>query len=617
MSSHVYRTRVARLRQELASRGLAAYLVPGTDPHQSEYVPDCWQRRRWLSGFTGSAGDVIVTRKRAVLFTDGRYALQAERELAGSGIETVVLTGSLQSGISSWIGRHVGRGEALGVDPQLLTPAAAEELERALIRPGARLVFQQKNLVDAIWSDRPGLPEGPITVHPPRWSGESTAAKLRRLRRTLAQEEADVYVLSGLDEIAWLFNVRGMDIAYNPLVIAYALVTRDRALLFCQPEKLRSATRRRLGQQVELYPYGAFGAALAGLGKRRAGASDRRPVVWLDERQVSAWTLAQLRRCPLKRAASPVRAMKARKNSVELAGMRAAHQRDGVALVRFFAWLERTVAHGQLTELAAAERLRELRAEGEHFRGESFAPIVAYGPHGAIVHYSASPETNAPLSPAGLLLVDSGGQYLDGTTDVTRTVLLGARATPAQRARFTQVLKGHIALARAHFPRGTTGQQLDALARAPLWRNGYDYQHGTGHGVGAYLGVHEGPQAISKRAQTAALEPGNVLSDEPGYYEPGVYGIRIENLFVVQEVEGASADGCGKTQASGGPFLCFDVLTLCPIDTRLVDRALLDRWEGAWLDSYHARVRRELSPLLAADDRAWLAQATSSRTPEC
>lgn len=576
--------------------GVDAYLVPSTDPHQSEYVPDCWQRRQWLSGFTGSAGDLLVTEKTAGLWTDGRYFLQAEQELRGSSIKLMKQGVVGTPTIAEWLGKNMKQGQALGVDPRLLSHGQVNELRRHLDTAGATLKPVDRNLVDGVWDDRPPPSRAPVEVLAKKHVGEAVASKLRRLRKEMAGRRAQAHVLTTLDAIAWLFNIRSADVDYNPVVIAYAVVTDDRATLYTDETKVSDRVRRALSPAVEIAPYGAVGPELGRLNKQRAR-------VWVDGRTTNAWVLGKLSRCDLVTEMTPVALMKARKNAAEVAGSRAAHLRDGAAMVRFLCWLERQVPQGGVTELSAAARLRELRAQGEHFRGESFEAIVGYAGHGAIIHYAASEASDVEMRPDGILLVDSGAQYLDGTTDITRTVLLGKKATAEQRDRFTRVLKGHIAVARARFPAGTPGRQIDTLARTALWDVGLNYNHGTGHGVGAYLSVHEGPQSISPvRCIGIPLEPGNILSNEPGYYKEGEYGIRIENLVLVVED--------GELTSGDASWLGFETLSLCPIDTRLIEAKLLTPAERQWLDGYHRQVREALTPALSREEAAWLKRAT-------
>jgi len=588
------RDKLAALRTRMAEAGLDGWLVPSTDPHQSEYVPEFWKRRAWLSGFTGSAGDLLVRRDQAGLWTDGRYFLQAERELRGSGIKLFRQGDPGVPTLHAHLASTLPRGSVLGADPQTLSLAESRRLEAALKTPGAELRLVEENLVDAIWTDRPPAPAGPIVVHPARFAGETTASKLRRLRKKLKEKQADAHVLVSLDAIAWLCNLRGEDVPYLPVFISYALVTEREAELFVHEGKAGPAVARALGRLVRLRPYEEFGPALEALAARGGR-------VWIDEAASSRWIADRLRGSDLLAEPSPVTVMKAKKNATEVAGMKAAHARDGAAMVRWLRWLETEAPTGGLTESSAAQRLEEFRSAGEHFRGLSFDAISGYAGNGAVIHYRVTPETDTPLRPEGIYLIDSGGQYLDGTTDITRTVLLGRTATREQKERFTRVLQGHIALARARFPEGTLGVRLDVLARGALWEAGLDYNHGTGHGVGAYLSVHEGPQNIGTRPGGLPLEAGNILSNEPGFYVEGAYGIRVENLILVVE------DAEFSTPAR--KWLRFETITLCPIDRRLIEPALLAPEERRWLDDYHREVLRTLRPQLEAADAAWLRRA--------
>jgi Xaa-Pro aminopeptidase len=587
--------RVQALRERMKQHGVEAYLVPSSDPHQSEYVPECWQRRPWMSGFTGSAGDLLVTRDMAGLWTDGRYFLQADEELRGSGIR---LVRSGQPGVptlNEFLTRNLGAGQSLGVDPRTISIRRARELESALGKSKATLRPIDQNLVDEIWLDRPSLPKEEVQSLSLEFAGESTASKLKHLRQEMKENKVDAHVLSALDAIAWLFNIRGRDVMYNPVVLAYAIVTPDEATLFIDPEKVPPAVRKSLGAKIQLRPYEGFESALEAL----AAARGR---VWLEEQSASAWIAQKLEGSDLVTDLSPVTLMKSRKNPVEMEGMRAAHVRDGAAVARFLCWLDRAIGKEELTEISAAKRLEAFRQEGEHFQGLSFRTISGFGPHGAIIHYSVTPKSDVPMRPEGLYLLDSGAQYLDGTTDITRTVLLGKRATAEQKDRFTRVLKGHIALARARFPQGVGGGRLDALARTALWEVGLDYNHGTGHGVGSFLNVHEGPRSIGQGRDTGIpIEPGNIFSNEPGYYKAGEYGIRIENLVLTREN--------GVVGENGQPYLEFETLTMCPIDTRLVELKLLTPAERAWLNQYHRVVEKKLAPHMDKTERAWLKKA--------
>ncbi len=592
------REKIAALRRLMEKNRLTAYLVPSTDPHQSEYVPECWRRRPWLSGFTGSAGDVLVTRKEAGLWTDGRYFLQAEEELRGSGIQLYKMGEPDVPTIQEYLARTLKKGDVLGADPQVLSLDRARKLERTLQAAGAALALSVENLVDLLWTDQPPVPAAPIRIQEEKYAGESVRSKLTRLREAMREKKVLAHVLTVLDSIAWLYNIRGRDASYNPVAVAYALVTPKKAFLFIAPAKVPPETARRLGGSVEIRPYHELAGALREMGKRRQR-------VWIDGETASRWVADLLQGADLVTEASPVVLQKARKNPVEIEGMRQAHVRDGAAMVRFLRWLENEVGKDGLTEISAAEKLEEFRALGDLFQAPSFETISGYGGHGAIVHYRVTEQTDVRLRALGIYLVDSGGQYLDGTTDVTRTVLMGGRATREQKDRFTRVLKGHIALARVRFPKGVRGIRLDTLARLPLWEVGLDYHHGTGHGVGSHLNVHEGPQSISWSRDTgAALEPGNILSNEPGYYQTGDYGFRIENLVLVVDAP--------RPSKNAPPSLGFETLTLVPIDTRLVEPKLLTPEETKWLNDYHRQVEKTLSPMLDGADRRWLKKACAA-----
>ncbi|MEZ4650264.1 MAG: aminopeptidase P family N-terminal domain-containing protein [Candidatus Eisenbacteria bacterium] len=587
--------RIAALREQMDRHGLDAYLVPSTDPHQSEYVPECWQRRTWISGFTGSAGEAVVTKKHAGLWTDGRYFLQAEDELKGSGMQLHRMGQPGVPTIEAMLGKTLPAGAKVGADPRTLSVDRAAALESALRDYGLSLVFIDENLVDAARGEDIQLPLGEAFALATKYSGESTASKLRRLRKEMKEQRADAHVLSALDSVAWLFNIRGRDVQFNPVVIAYAIVTEKTATLYIDDAKLTPSLRKALGTAITIRPYGEFASALRELGA--AGST-----VWMDRKSASRWMADLAGGARLIEKISPVVLMKAAKNGVEIEGMRRAHVRDGVAVVRFLRWLEEAAPDGGLTEISAADRLEAFRAEGDLFQGLSFRTISGYKGHGAIIHYTVTPRTDVDIEADGIYLLDSGGQYLDGTTDITRTVLLGRRATKEQKERFTRVLKGHIAISMARFPKGTLAPSLDILARKALWDVGLDYNHGTGHGVGCFLNVHEGPRNIGIRPDGGyPLEAGNVLSNEPGYYKPGEYGIRIENLVLV--VEDAVSEDSGKM------FYRFEDLTVCPIDSRLIDVKLLSPSERKWVDAYHKHVKKTLSPFLEKEDREWLTDA--------
>ncbi|MFA7432021.1 MAG: M24B family metallopeptidase, partial [Rhodospirillaceae bacterium] len=499
--------RLEAVRTELRRRNLDAFVVPRADEHQGEYVPPSAERLSWLTGFTGSAGAAVVMRGRAALFIDGRYTLQAEQETSPSLYEYCHL---VETPPAAWLGTVLRKGARVGYDTWLHTPDGAGRLHTACADAGAELVAVDGNPVDAAWTDRPAPPQAPVVPHALDYAGETADDKRRRVGAMLAEAGQDACILSVPESLAWLLNLRGGDVPFTPLPLGFAILAADGAVdLFMDPAKLSDATCAHLGKAVWTRPLEDFGAALDNL---------KGKVVRLDHASAPMWVFERLRAAGavVKRGDDPCALPRACKNGVELAGMRAAHRRDGAALVRFLAWLDR--AEPGLTEMAAADRLEAFRAEGVLFKGLSFPTIAGSGPNGAIVHYRVSPDSDRALRPGELFLVDSGAQYMDGTTDVTRTVAVGTPTEDMQR-RFTQVLKGHIALARAVFPVGTTGSQLDVLARQALWADGVDYDHGTGHGVGSYLSVHEGPQRVSKVGNTVALKPGMVLSVEPGYYK--------------------------------------------------------------------------------------------------
>lgn len=586
-------SRLDRLRSTLADAVVDAFILPRADEHQGEHIPPGAERLAWLTGFTGSAGVAVVLADRAVLFVDGRYTLQAGQQVDATCWEIRHL---VRTPPAEYIAENLA-DRRLGYDPRLHSINAATKIRDAVLRAGGTLVALDANPVDRIWGDRPPEPLGPVETLPAAFAGLDAATKRAQLAEVLAARGAGITVLNQPESIAWLLNIRGRDVPFTPLPLCYATVARDGAVeLFLDPAKCEAGTRAALGNQVSLRPFEAIGAALDAIGQ--AGTT-----VSVDPDSASEWLHQRLSGAGAKviTAEDPCIRPRARKNAVEVAGTRAAHVRDAAAIARFLKWIDDTAPDGEVTEAAAAEALERFRAAGDRWRGPSFATISGAGPNGAIVHYRVTPETDRKLEAGSLYLVDSGAQYLDGTTDITRTVAIG---TPTQemRERFTLVLKGHISIATARFPVGTTGGQLDALARQYLWKEGLDFDHGTGHGVGCFLGVHEGPQRISATGR-AVIEAGMILSNEPGYYKPGGYGIRIENLLLTVESEPA--------RDTGRPMLAFETLTFAPIDRRLIEPALLTFEEQAWIDAYHATVRRRVSPGLDDDERAWLAAATA------
>ena len=589
--------RVRALRGELSKRGLSGFILPRADRHQNEYVAPSEERLAWLTGFTGSAGTVVVLGDRAAIFVDGRYTLQARDQVDKGTFSVVHIT---EMPLERWLEANLPAGAKLGYDPWLHTADGAERLTRACANAGATLVPSEPNPIDAIWSDRPAPPLGPVSLHDLRYAGEHSNTKLTRVRAEIASLRADALVISDTHAVAWTFNIRGADVAHTPLPLAFAIVPQDgRPALYINSAKLSNAVRHRLEEATEVHEPADFIRDLTALG------AEHRTVRF--DQATGADALARIVNDSggkVTRGPDPIAMMKSIKNPVEIEGAREAQRRDGAAVTRFLAWFDREAPSGKLTEIDAVEALESFRRDTGLLKDVSFPTIAGAGPNGAIVHYRVTRSTNRKISPGELFLIDSGGQYEDGTTDITRTVAVGALAPDLRdemRQRFTLVLKGHIAIARAVFPDGATGAQLDPFARQYLWAAGLDFDHGTGHGVGSYLSVHEGPARISKLGNTA-LKRGMILSNEPGYYKIGAYGIRIENLVLV--VEGPVAAGGEK------PLNAFETLTLAPIDRRLIEHSLLTTGEVNWLDAYHAKVAKALMPLLDDKTRPWLKATT-------
>ncbi|WP_454278516.1 aminopeptidase P family protein [Sphingomonas sp. Marseille-Q8236] len=584
--------RLAALRAELASLGLDGFVVPLTDEHMSEYVGDYAQRLGWLTGFGGSAGSAVVLADKAAIFTDGRYTLQVREQVSGDDYAYIPVP---QDSVAGWLGRETAAGQRIGYDPWLHTRQQVADMTAALADRDAELVAVGANPIDAIWTDRPAPSPAVMTVQDDAVAGESAAAKRARIGEWLAELRADAVVLSALDSIAWTLNVRGTDVAHTPVALSYAIVHADGETdLFVAPDKITPEVRAHLGNAVRLHDRAAFEGYLTGFAGKRVVADPERAVAAIAQAlEAGGAKVLALR--------DPVVLTKAIKNPAEVAGHRAASVRDGAAMVRFLRWVESECPKGSQTELSAAARLLAFREATGLLKDTSFSTISATGAHGASPHYHVTEESNAAIELGQLFLIDSGGQYQDGTTDITRVMPIGA-PTDEMRDRFTRVLKGHIGLATAVFPDGTLGGHLDSLARRPLWEVGLDYAHGTGHGVGAYLSVHEGPQRIAAPNYPggAAMEPlraGMMLSNEPGYYKAGEYGIRIENLVLVEPREIAGADR---------DMLGFETLTLCPIERTLIVAELLTAGERDWLNAYHARVAEVLAPELEGADRDWL-----------
>jgi Xaa-Pro aminopeptidase len=588
--------RLQLLRDDLTAHRLDGFIVPRADEHQGEYVPACGQRLAWLTGFTGSAGMAIVLAERAALFVDGRYTLQAASQ-ADTGLFEIHHL--IDEPPARWLAGGLQKGMVIGYDPWLHTPHEVERLKAGAERAGASLA-PVANPIDRVWPGRPSAPLAPVVPHPDNFAGESATSKRSRLGRALAEADAAAAVLTSPESIAWLLNIRGGDVPHTPLPLSFAILRQDGSVtLFIDRRKLAPGLDRHLGNSVAIETPERLGPALDQLA---AESKSNGAPIQVDPATAASWLFDRLEGAGgrILRAADPCLLPKACKNPVELDGTRAAHRRDGAAVTRFLAWLAAEAPKGELREIAASDRLEALRRTGEHFRDLSFPTISGAGSNGAIVHYRATPQSEKRLEPGSLFLLDSGAQYLDGTTDITRTVAIGTPSAE-MRERFTRVLKGHIALATARFPTGTTGAQLDALARRALWQKGLDYDHGTGHGVGSYLSVHEGPQRISKAPNAQPLLPGMIVSNEPGYYKTGAYGIRIENLVVVQP----------SPEESERDMLCFETLTLAPMDRALVECDLLEDDEIAWFDAYQARVRDAIAPLVDRDTARWLDAATA------
>ncbi len=577
--------KLASVREKLQEQGLAAFLVPRSDEHLGEYVPPSAERLAWLTGFTGSAGLAAVLPARAAVWSDGRYVLQLDRETDGSLWERLHLT---EQPPPAWLAEAAGEGAKVGYDPWLMSEDAVAQFTAA----GLSMVPVATNLVDAAWKDRPAPPSGQVSIHALALAGVPSDEKRERVGRELSKAKQDVAVLTDPASIAWLLNIRGQDVDFTPFALGFALLHADGGVeLFMSPEKISPDTRAQLGNAVAVSPREALPGALAKLKDRR---------VRLDQAGSSAWFAQRLREAgaTIVSGQDPCLLPKACKSEAEQQGARAAQKRDAVALCRFLFWL--TEAAGHETELSAGAKLLALRQEVEGFAGESFAAITGAGEHGAIIHYRATPETNRPINPNEVFLIDSGGQYPDGTTDVTRTIWTGPEAPPADlRDQFTRILKGHIAIATLVFPEKIAGVQIDALARQFLWNVGLNYDHGTGHGVGSFLSVHEGPVSISPHLRPATLAEGMIVSNEPGYYRVGHYGIRLENLLLVQKANFESEK----------PFFAFETLTLAPFERRLIETNLLTTQERDWIDRYHARVLEEVGPNLPEDALHWLQRA--------
>ena len=587
--------RIAALREAMKQHKIDAYIIPTSDPHMSEYPADCWKYREWISGFTGSAGTVIITADKAGLWTDSRYFLQASTQLEGTGIELFKMMLPETPTIPEFLTHELKEGQTVGLNGETYSLADARSLEKALAEKEIKL-NTNASLIDPIWKERPAIPEAPMFEMPIELSGKSTEDKLIDINKMLHKAGADCTILSALDEVAWTFNIRGTDVAYNPVVISYAFVSEKESVLFVNPKKIPAEIAEHLKKEgVTLADYGMLATFLSRLPERTR--------VFIDSKRTNVAIYNALPKSSiLIEGISPANHLKSIKNETEIKGFRNAVLKDGIAMTKFYFWLEKMLKAGEkVTELSAAAKLTALRSEQPQYVMDSFASISSYGPHGAVVHYSPTPETDTELKTDSLYLLDSGAQYLDGTTDSTRTIALCDEPSEQMKKDFTRALKGTIGIAKCKFPAGIRGCLIDAFARKALWDAGINYLHGTCHGIGHCLNVHEGPQSIRMEENPVILEPGMVMSDEPAMYRPGEYGIRTENMILIRE----------DSETEFGKFLGFETLTLCYIDTKLVIPSMLSVREHAWLNKYHQMVYDLVSPHLTEEEKAWLKEKTA------
>lgn len=587
--------RIAALREAMKQHKIDAYIIPTSDPHMSEYPADCWKYREWISGFTGSAGTVIITADKAGLWTDSRYFLQASTQLEGTGIELFKMMLPETPTIPAFLTHELKEGQTVGLNGETYSLADARSLEKALAEKEIKL-NTNASLTDPIWKERPAIPEAPMFEMPIELSGKSTEDKLLDINKMLHKAGADCTILSALDEVAWTFNIRGTDVAYNPVVISYAFVSEKESVLFVNPKKIPAEIAEHLKKEgVTLADYGMLATFLSRLPERTR--------VFIDSKRTNVAIYNALPKSSiLIEGISPANHLKSIKNEAEIKGFRNAVLKDGIAMTKFYFWLEKMLKAGEkVTELSAAAKLTALRSEQPQYVMDSFASISSYGPHGAVVHYSPTPETDTELKTDSLYLLDSGAQYLDGTTDITRTIALCDEPSEQMKKDFTRALKGTIGIAKCKFPAGIRGCLIDAFARKALWDAGINYLHGTCHGIGHCLNVHEGPQSIRMEENPVILEPGMVMSDEPAMYRPGEYGIRTENMILIRE----------DSETEFGKFLGFETLTLCYIDTKLVIPSMLSVREHAWLNKYHQMVYDLVSPHLNEEEKAWLKEKTA------
>ena len=587
--------RIAALREAMKQHKIDAYIIPTSDPHMREYPTDCWKYREWISGFTGSAGTVIITADKAGLWTDSRYFLQASTQLEGTGIELFKMMLPETPTIPEFLTHELKEGQTVGLNGETYSLADARSLEKALAEKEIKL-NTNASLIDPIWKERPAIPEAPMFEMPVELSGKSTEDKLIDINKMLHKAGADCTILSALDEVAWTFNIRGTDVAYNPVVISYAFVSEKESVLFVNPKKIPAEIAEHLKKEgVTLADYGMLATFLSRLPEQTR--------VFIDSKRTNVAIYNALPKSSiLIEGTSPANHLKSIKNETEIKGFRNAVLKDGIAMTKFYFWLEKMLKAGEkVTELSAAAKLTALRSEQPQYVMDSFASISSYGPHGAVVHYSPTPETDTELKTDSLYLLDSGAQYLDGTTDITRTIALCDEPSEQMKKDFTRALKGTIGIAKCKFPAGIRGCLIDAFARKALWDAGINYLHGTCHGIGHCLNVHEGPQSIRMEENPVILEPGMVMSDEPAMYRPGEYGIRTENMILIRE----------DSETEFGKFLGFETLTLCYIDTKLVIPSMLSVREHAWLNKYHQMVYDLVSPHLTEEEKAWLKEKTA------
>jgi Xaa-Pro aminopeptidase len=588
------RDRISALRNEMKNKGIKAYIIPSTDPHISEYVAECWSSRAWISGFTGSAGTVVVTDTDAGLWTDSRYFLQAENELADSGISLHKLGLPDSMDYPEWLKKNLNSGDVVGFDGKVFTVALAQKMKKLFSLKDLQL-NTENDLIELVWNDRPSVPDSMIFEHELAYSGKSRKDKISEIRKSMNDQDADYHVMATLDDINWTFNIRGRDVAFNPVAICYAIIGKESSELFINEAKIPTELKSALESEgIKIMSYNSIADRI----KEFESAKN----VLVDINKINLWLYESIpAHCVKIEGANPSTMLKACKNDTEIQGMKNAMRRDAVAMINFIYWLETTVGNEKITEVSTMEKIREFRSQIQLYFGESFNTIAGYKGNGAIVHYGASEATALEIQPEGFFLFDSGGQYLDGTTDITRMFHL-SEPTAQEKIDYTLVLKGHIMLSMAQFPVKTRGSQLDILARKNLWDRGCNYMHGTGHGVGCFMNVHEGPQNIRMDENPTTLEPGMIVSNEPGLYRAGQYGIRIENLVVV--VQGDKTDF--------GQFLKFENLTLCPIDTKAIDKTLLSDDEINWFNEYHRNVYNEVAPLLDDEMRRFLVDKTKA-----